>query len=69
MDFIGKVVDGVQNWINVNPSNFSGAIDVVVTDCEDGSLISTPFHVRYGKFQLLSSKNKKVILLLLSSYY
>lgn len=60
MDFIGKVVDGVQNLMNVNPANFSGAIDVVVTDQEDGSLMSTPFHVRYGKFQLFTSKNKKV---------
>lgn len=60
MDFIGKVVDGVQNLMNVNAANFSGAIDVVVTEQEDGSLMSTPFHVRFGKFQLLSSKNKKV---------
>ena len=37
-----------------------GAIDVVVVPQEDGSLRSTPFHVRFGKLQLLKPQEKRV---------
>jgi len=60
MEFFGKFVDGMHNLINVNAATFSGAIDVVVVPQEDGSLTSTPFHVRFGKLQVFSSRNKKV---------
>lgn len=39
---------------------FSGAIDIIVVPQPDGTLKSTPFHVRFGKLQLISS-NEKVV--------
>lgn len=40
-------------------ATLSGAIDVIVIESNDG-YISTPFHVRFGKFQLFRSKEKIV---------
>ena len=38
----------------------SGCIDIVVVKQEDGTLASSPFHVRYGKLKLLKSSEKMV---------
>ena len=43
----------VSGALDVNTSTLSGAIDVVVVRQLDGTLRSTPFHVRFGKLQLL----------------
>ncbi|KAI9223932.1 Lipin/Ned1/Smp2-domain-containing protein [Blastocladiella britannica] len=45
---------------SVNPSTLSGAIDIVCVEHEDGSLSSSPFHVRFGKLQLLRPHEKIV---------
>lgn len=60
MDLFGKLVDGVHNLMNVNAATLSGAIDIVVVPQPDGTLASTPFHVRYGKLQLFKPRDKKV---------
>lgn len=49
----------------LNPSTLTGAIDVVVVrrPIEDGTdveLVSSPFHVRFGKWQVLRPADKKV---------
>ncbi|KAF9651772.1 LNS2-domain-containing protein [Thelephora ganbajun] len=49
----------------LNPSTLTGAIDVIVVrrPVEDGTdveLISSPFHVRFGKWQVLRPADKKV---------
>lgn len=49
----------------LNPSTLTGAIDVVVVrrPTEDGTdveLVSSPFHVRFGKWQVLRPADKKV---------
>ena len=49
----------------LNPSTLTGAIDVIVVrrPTEDGTdveLISSPFHVRFGKWQVLRPADKKV---------
>lgn len=51
----------------INPSTLTGAIDVIViqrpTDNGDTELACSPFHVRFGKWQVLRPGEKKVCLL------
>lgn len=48
----------------INPSTLTGAIDVIViqrpTDSGDTELACSPFHVRFGKWQVLRPSEKKV---------
>jgi len=48
----------------INPSTLTGAIDVIViqrpTDSGDTELVCSPFHVRFGKWQVLRPGEKKV---------
>ncbi|TFK43792.1 Lipin/Ned1/Smp2-domain-containing protein [Crucibulum laeve] len=48
----------------INPSTLTGAIDVIViqrpTDNGDTELACSPFHVRFGKWQVLRPSEKKV---------
>ena len=60
MNYFEKLFDGVHYVFNLNAATLSGAIDIVVVPQEDGSLKCTPFHVRFGKLQLLSSREKNV---------
>eukprot|EP00033_Pygsuia_biforma_P005013 GCRY01005501.1.p1 GENE.GCRY01005501.1~~GCRY01005501.1.p1 ORF type:complete len:139 (+),score=22.34 GCRY01005501.1:257-673(+) len=46
--------------ISVNKATLSGAIDIIVVPQEDGTYLCSPFHVRFGKFRLVSSKEKVV---------
>jgi phosphatidate phosphatase PAH1 len=43
----------LSSLLGVNSATLSGAIDIVVVEQEDGSLASTPFHVRFGKLKLI----------------
>ena len=47
---------GVRDYFDFN----RGAIDILVVRQEDGSLCSTPFHVRFGKGQILRDEEKIV---------
>eukprot|EP00043_Microstomoeca_roanoka_P001299 m.31992 g.31992 ORF g.31992 m.31992 type:complete len:942 (+) comp10743_c0_seq1:138-2963(+) len=47
-------------WSELNPATLSGAIDVIVIEQEDGSLLSTPFHVRFGKLTLFRPQERVV---------
>ncbi len=62
MQFVGKVISSVSEFYkDINPATLSGAIDVVVVeDCETGELTCSPFHVRFGKLQLLRPQEKVV---------
>ena len=55
MQFFGRVLTGVSDiYSSINPSNLSGSIDVlVIHDPDTDTLRCTPFHVRFGKLQLL----------------
>jgi len=44
----------------MNSATLSGAIDVVVVEQPDGSLSSTPFHVRFGKYGVFNSNEKYI---------
>lgn len=62
MQFVGKMITSVSEFYkDINPSTLSGAIDVlVVEDAETGQLTCSPFHVRFGKLQLLRPQEKIV---------
>lgn len=61
MQYVGRAFDSVsKTWSSINPSTLSGAIDVIVVENEHGELSCSPFHVRFGKFQLLRPSQKKV---------
>ncbi|KAJ3290772.1 Lipin-3 [Borealophlyctis nickersoniae] len=60
----GKVVSAVSAvgafYTELNPSTLSGAIDVVVVQQDNGDLVCSPFHVRFGKLKVLRPHEKKV---------
>ncbi|CEI64577.1 unnamed protein product [Fusarium venenatum] len=61
MQYVRGLSESVSTaWNSINPATLSGAIDVIVVEHEDGSLVCSPFHVRFGKFSLLRPWDKKV---------
>ncbi|KAJ2355475.1 lipin Ned1 [Coemansia erecta] len=61
MQYVGKVFSTVsQLYKELNPATLSGAIDVVVVEDPSGELRCSPFHVRFGKLQLLRPSDKAV---------
>ncbi|XP_012943748.1 phosphatidate phosphatase LPIN3-like isoform X2 [Aplysia californica] len=59
--FVGKVFQGLKGLYNgINPATLTGAIDVVIIQQEDGTFLSSPFHVRFGKLGVLRSREKVV---------
>lgn len=61
MQYVGKVGDYVYNqWNSLNPATLSGAIDIIVIEQPDGSLHCSPWHVRFGKFQIFKPLEKKI---------
>lgn len=57
---LSKIVSSVSTALDFNQATLSGCIDIIVVKQPDGSLKSTPFHVRFGRMQLLRSRNKVV---------
>ncbi|KAL6930823.1 hypothetical protein ACO0R3_003945 [Hanseniaspora guilliermondii] len=61
MQYFGKALGSVtKSWSAINPATLSGAVDVIVVEHADGELSCSPFHVRFGKFQVLKPAKKKV---------
>lgn len=60
MDAFGKIFSSVTQALDFNQATLSGCVDIVVVQQPDGSLKSTPFHIRLGKLKVLKSKNKEV---------
>ncbi|KAF1988494.1 LNS2-domain-containing protein [Aulographum hederae CBS 113979] len=61
MQYVRSVTSSVsKGWNSINPATLSGAIDVIVVQQEDGSLACSPFHVRFGKVQILRPYDRKV---------
>jgi phosphatidate phosphatase LPIN len=46
--------------VNAVTPHWAGAVDIVAVRQQDGSIKSSPFYVRFGKYQTFS-KNRKVI--------
>ena len=55
-----KMYGAVHDYTGANEATLSGAIDIVVSRCKDGTLKSTPFHVRFGKFTVAFPSDKVV---------
>lgn len=61
MQYVGRALGSVsKTWSSLNPATLSGAIDIIVVEQENGDLACSPFHIRFGKFQLLRPSQKKV---------
>ena len=59
MELIGKVFSNFKAYYNgINGATLTGAIDVIIVQQEDGSFMSSPFHVRFGKLGVLRSREK-----------
>ncbi|XP_028967943.1 phosphatidate phosphatase LPIN2 [Galendromus occidentalis] len=60
-NFLSRMLSGIYSaYSNLNGATLTGAIDVIVVEHQDGSLHCSPFHVRFGKGSVLSSKEKEV---------
>ena len=61
MQYVGKVGGYMYNqWSSLNPATLLGAIDIIVIEQPDGTLHCSPFHVRFGKFQIIKPLQKKI---------
>ncbi|KAG6861570.1 hypothetical protein C0995_014866 [Termitomyces sp. Mi166 len=68
MNYIRGAVNAIsapyQYYKDINPSTLTGAIDVIVIQRPavngDTELVCSPFHVRFGKWQVLRPSEKKV---------
>ncbi|OLL23123.1 Nuclear elongation and deformation protein 1 [Neolecta irregularis DAH-3] len=61
MQYVGRAFGSVsRTWNSINPATLSGAIDVIVVERENGDLVCSPFHVRFGKFSTFRPSEKKV---------
>ena len=52
------VRDFAAGALDYNAATLSGAIDIIAVKRDDGSIDCTPFHVRFGKFQVFRSREK-----------
>ena len=63
MNYIGRIFTNVKEFYReINSATLTGAIDVIVVEQPDGSFLSSPFHVRFGKMGVLRSREKIVSL-------
>lgn len=62
MSFItNSLIKPIAQWYSeINSATLTGAIDVIVVEQEDGSFLTSPFHVRFGKMGVLKAKEKIV---------
>ena len=56
------VIKGVYDSLpEINAATLSGAIDIIVVEQPDGSLLSSPFHVRFGRFRVLRNPRDRIV--------
>merc|ERR1712110_666293 len=62
MDYVKSVGSFIRRtYNNINPATLSGAIDIIVCEHEEtNELVTSPFHVRFGKLGVLSPKEKVI---------
>ena len=62
MSFItNSLIKPIAQWYSeINSATLTGAIDVIVVEQEDGTFLTSPFHVRFGKMGVLKAKEKIV---------
>mmetsp|Transcript_10067 Transcript_10067/g.19832 ORF Transcript_10067/g.19832 Transcript_10067/m.19832 type:complete len:451 (-) Transcript_10067:4-1356(-) len=57
---MGNSLKKATSALTFNQATLSGALDVIVVVHEDGTMKCSPFHVRFGKLQLLRCADKRV---------
>jgi hypothetical protein len=57
---MGRLLTRVSNAFEFNQATLSGAIDIIVIADERGRRHCSPFHVRFGKLQLLKARGVPV---------
>jgi phosphatidate phosphatase LPIN len=59
INFISNLLDintvSAPLWDYLFQATLSGCIDIIVVQQPDGSLQSSPFHVRYGKLKVINA--------------
>jgi phosphatidate phosphatase LPIN len=55
MNTIENIVSKISSAFEFNKATLSGALDVIVIEHPDGTMVCTPFRVRFGKLQILKS--------------
>ncbi|XP_025089282.1 LOW QUALITY PROTEIN: phosphatidate phosphatase LPIN1-like [Pomacea canaliculata] len=61
LGFVGRVYSSIKGFYNeINSATLTGAIDVIIVKQADGTYLSSPFHVRFGKLGVLRSREKVV---------
>lgn len=61
MNYLGKFFRNVHDFYKeINSATLTGAIDVIVVEQPDGTFLSSPFHVRFGKMGVLRAREKIV---------
>ena len=55
-----KIISSVSSALDFNEATLSGCVDIIVVPQRDGTLKSTPFHVRFGKLKVLKTSEKIV---------
>ncbi|KAJ1915943.1 lipin Ned1 [Mycoemilia scoparia] len=64
MQYVGKVISSVSGFYKeLNPATLTGAIDIVVVKDSNDEMQCSPWHVRFGKLQLLRPSDKVVELI------
>ncbi|KAK3088821.1 hypothetical protein FSP39_024180 [Pinctada imbricata] len=59
--YVGKLFSNVKGFYNeINAATLTGAIDTIIVQQEDGTFLSSPFHVRFGKIGVLRAREKRV---------
>lgn len=62
MEYFGKFISNFRELYNgINGATLTGAIDVIIVQQEDGTFLSSPFHVRFGKLGVLRSREKAIV--------
>lgn len=49
-----------EAYKRLNPATLSGAIDAIIVEQPDGTYLSSPFHVRFGKLGILQPKEREI---------
>lgn len=60
--YVGKFFTAVSAALEFNTATLSGAIDILVIEDDSGRRSCSPFHVRFGKLQLLKSRGISVVI-------
>ncbi|GMS80462.1 hypothetical protein PENTCL1PPCAC_2637 [Pristionchus entomophagus] len=61
MDYALRMFQNVRYYYGqINPATLSGAIDMIVVEQPNGDFLSTPWHVRFGKYGVFNNQDKYV---------